>query len=120
VIICIGAPLLLAFFMPGKDFMLTLDLARFAGMLCIMLVNAAALIFFWFKKNDQGYVRSLIIPAAGFLASLWVWINIDPDSFGIGAIFALVGVIIIAVSYLYDRLVLGIEPGGVQEDEGRG
>jgi uncharacterized membrane protein YczE len=81
-----------------------------------MLVNAASLIFFWFKKNDQAYVRSLIIPAAGFLASLWIWINIDPDSFGIGIIFALIGVIIIAASYLYERLVFGAEPAGGFDD----
>jgi amino acid transporter len=113
VIICIAAPIAIALFMPGGDSALALDLARFAGILCFMLVNAAALIFFWFKGNDLAYVRSLIIPAAGFLASLWVWINIDPGSFGIGIIFVLVGVIILAATYLYERLIFG--PGAMAE-----
>jgi amino acid transporter len=116
VIICFAVAVLIAFVIPGKNSLLAFDLARFAGILCFMLVNAASLIFFWFKKNDQAYVRSLIIPAAGFLASLWIWINIDPDSFGIGIIFALVGVIIIAASYLYERLVFGPEPAGEFDD----
>jgi amino acid transporter len=116
VIVCFAAALIIALVIPGKDFMLAFDLARFAGILCFMLVNAAALIFFWFKKNDQAYVRSLVIPAAGFLTSLWIWINIDPDSFGIGVIFALVGVIIIAASFLYERLVFGVEPAGGFDD----
>jgi hypothetical protein len=116
VIICLAAAVIIAFAIPGKDAMLAFDLARFAGILCFMLVNAASLIFFWFKKNDQAYVRSLIIPAAGFLASLWIWINIDPDSFGIGVIFALVGVIITAVSFLYERLVFGVRPASELDD----
>jgi amino acid transporter len=116
VIICFAAAVIIAFVIPGRDSMLAFDLARFAGILCFMLVNAASLIFFWFKKNDQAYVRSLIIPTAGFLASLWIWINIDPDSFGIGIIFALVGVIIIAVLFLYERLVFGAEPAGEFND----
>jgi amino acid transporter len=116
VIICFAVAVFIAFVIPGRDSMLAFDLARFAGILCFMLVNAASLIFFWFKKNDQAYVRSLIIPTAGFLASLWIWINIDPDSFGIGIIFALVGVIIITVLYLYERLVFGVEPSGGFDD----
>jgi amino acid transporter len=107
VLICIAAPIVIALLMPGGDSALAFDLARFAGILCFMLVNAAALIFFWFKGNDLAYVRSLIIPAAGFLASLWVWINIDPGSFGIGIIFVLAGVIILAALYLYERLIFG-------------
>jgi amino acid transporter len=116
IIICFAASILIALVIPGRDSMLAFDLARFAGILCFMLVNAASLIFFWFKRNDQAYVRSLIIPAAGFLASLWVWINIDPDSFGIGVIFALIGVIILAASYLYERLILGYEPANERVD----
>jgi amino acid transporter len=116
VIVCFAIAIFIALIIPGKDFMLAFDLARFAGILCFMLVNAAALIFFWFKKNDQAYVRSLIIPTAGFLASLWIWINIDPDSFGIGIIFALVGVIIIAALFLYERLVFGSDPAGRYDD----
>jgi amino acid transporter len=118
VIICFAASLIIALVLiPGKDYILAFDLARFAGILCFMLVNAAALIYFWFKGNDQAYVRSLIIPSAGFLASLWVWINIDPDSFGIGVIFALAGVIILAASYLYERLALGIEPAAEPDED---
>jgi amino acid transporter len=117
VIICLAAAIAIAFIIPNRDFLLAFDLARFAGMICFMLVNAAALIFFWFKRHDPIYVRSIIIPAAGFLASLWIWINIEPRSFGIGVIFALVGVIIIAVSFLYDRLVLGIGPESGSESE---
>jgi amino acid transporter len=116
IIICFAAAVVIAFVIPGRDAMLAFDLARFAGILCFMLVNAASLIFFWFKKNDQAYIRSLIIPAAGFLASLWIWINIDPDSFGIGIIFALVGVIIIAASFLYERLVFGAASSGEFDD----
>jgi amino acid transporter len=110
IIICSVAAAVIAFFIPGKDAFIAFDLARFAGMTCFMSVNAAALIFFWFKKNDPVYIRSLIIPAAGFLASLWAWISIEPETFGIGVIFALGGVIILAALYLYERLVLGIAP----------
>jgi amino acid transporter len=117
VIICLVAAILIALFIPGKDALLAFDLARFAGMMCFMLINAAALIFFWFKRHDQIYLRSIIIPAIGFLTSLWVWINIDPGSFGIGVIFALAGVIIVAVSFLYDRLILGIGPSGRPDEE---
>ncbi|MDR1496009.1 MAG: APC family permease [Clostridiales Family XIII bacterium] len=104
IIICFAVTLVIAFVIPDRDALFAFDLARFAGMICFMLVNAAALIYFWFKRHDPVYTRSLIIPAAGFLASLWAWINIDPDTFGIGVVFALVGVIIIAASYLYERL----------------
>jgi amino acid transporter len=110
VFICLAAALVLSFaipMIPGGSASLAFDLARFAGMLCFMVINAAALIFFWFKKHDRIYLRSIIIPAGGFLASLWAWINIDPRSFSIGSIFALVGVIIVAASFLYERLVLG-------------
>jgi amino acid transporter len=118
VIICFVIAVVIALLIPGKDALLAFDLARFAGMTCFMIVNAAALIFFWFKKNDPAYIRSLIIPAAGFLASLWAWISIDPATFGVGVIFALGGVIILAALYLYERLVLGIGPAYEAEEEG--
>jgi putrescine importer len=110
VVACLAAALVIALIMPEGASGLAFDLARFAGMICFMTVNASALIFFWFKRHDHVYVRSIIIPAAGFLFSLWSWINIDPSAFGIGVIFALVGVIIVAASFLYERLVLGIGP----------
>jgi amino acid transporter len=116
VVACTVAAVALAFIIPGKDAYLALDLARFAGMLCFMLINFAALVFFWFRRHDQVYLRSIVIPAAGFLSSLWVWINIEPASFNYGIIFALAGVIVIAASHIFSRLVFGTEPD-ILEDE---
>jgi putrescine importer len=112
VIACLAAAIVIAYLIPGRDAALAFDLTRFAGMLCFLLVNAASLIFFWFRKHDPVILRSIIIPAAGLITSLWAWINIDPGAFGIGVIFALAGVIIVAAFYLYERLVLGTEPRG--------
>jgi amino acid transporter len=115
VILCLAASIVVAFLIPNKDTALAFDLTRFAGMLCFLLVNAAALIFFWFRKHDPIILRSIVIPAAGLITSLWAWINIDPHAFGIGVIFALAGVIVIAAQYLYERLALGIGPPGGAE-----
>ncbi|MDR2162892.1 MAG: APC family permease [Clostridiales Family XIII bacterium] len=117
VIIAFAVAVAIAFLIPGKDFVLAFDLARFAGMMCFMIVNAAALIYFWFKRHDSVYSRSLIIPAAGFLASLWAWISIDPHSFSIGSVCALVGVIIIAALFLYERLTLGPAPVDIRDED---
>jgi amino acid transporter len=117
VFICFIAAVVVAFLVPKDDAALAMDLARFAGMLCFMLVNASALIFFWFRKNDPSYVRSLVIPTAGLLSSLWVWINIDAYAFGIGVIFALAGVIMIAAVYLYKRLMGGFPDRIWPDDE---
>jgi amino acid transporter len=116
VFICFITAVVVAFLIPKDDISFAMDLARFAGMICFMLVNASALIFFWFRKNDPSYIRSLIIPAMGFLSSLWVWINIDVYAFSVGVIFALAGVIIIAAAYLYERLAGGF-PDRLGPDE---
>jgi amino acid transporter len=115
VIVCLAAAIVVAFLIPGKDAALAFSFTRFAGMLCFMLINAAALIFFWFRKHDPIILRSIVIPAAGFITSLWAWINTDTYAFGIGIIFALAGVIIVAARFLYERLAYGAEPAGDAE-----
>jgi amino acid transporter len=107
VLVCLAVAVAIALAVPAGKSMLMFDLARYAGMICFMLINAASLIHFRFRKHDPVIIRSVVIPATGLIASLWAWISIDPDSFGIGSIIALAGVIVIASLYLYERLALG-------------
>jgi amino acid transporter len=72
-----------------------LGLTQFFGCFCLVVVNMAAVIRFYFKKKRRHIFTGLLLPAVGFFISLYLWINVDGTYFGTGVWMLLICVVLL-------------------------
>jgi amino acid transporter len=78
----------------------TAELINFAALIAFMGVNLSAIGQFWFRSsgNKRNPLTDLIIPSAGFLFCLWIWISLPGSPKIIGGIWLAAGFIYLVVS----------------------
>ncbi|MGV8091083.1 MAG: hypothetical protein AB2L24_04375 [Mangrovibacterium sp.] len=78
----------------------TAVLINFAALVAFMGVNVAAIRQLYFKspKNQRNFLTDFMVPAAGFIFCLWIWINLPHSPKILGGIWLTIGAVYLAVS----------------------
>jgi len=77
----------------------TAELINFAALIAFMGVNLSAIGQFWIRspKGNRNIMIDLVIPAAGFLFCLWIWISLPWSSKIIGGIWLTAGLVYLLI-----------------------
>ncbi|MDR2157150.1 MAG: APC family permease [Clostridiales Family XIII bacterium] len=93
------------------------DLVQFFGCFCFVLINAAAMIHFYFKKKRRHIFTGLLFPALGFFSSLYLWIHIRPAAFQIG-LPALIPCVVWLIPHIFRAVKARMAGTRTQESDG--
>jgi amino acid transporter len=76
------------------------ELINFAALIAFMGVNLATINRLYFKRETKkrNIFTDLIVPAAGFLFCLWIWMSLPNSPKIIGGVWLLAGVIILVIT----------------------
>jgi len=76
------------------------ELINFAALIAFMGVNLATINRLYFKREakKRNIFTDLIVPAAGFLFCLWIWMSLPNSPKIIGGVWLLAGVIILVIT----------------------
>ena len=76
------------------------ELINFAALIAFMGVNLATISRLYFKREakKRNIFTDLIVPAAGFLFCLWIWMSLPNSPKIIGGVWLLAGVIILVIT----------------------
>jgi putrescine importer len=76
------------------------ELINFAALIAFMGVNLSAIkrLYFNTKANHRKIFSDLIIPLAGFLFCLWIWVSLPNSPKIIGGVWLLIGIIYLAIT----------------------
>ncbi|MDN6325443.1 MAG: amino acid permease, partial [Corynebacterium sp.] len=76
------------------------SLISFGALTAFTLVNLAVIRHFFFtekKRGARGVVNHLIVPALGFLITLWLWTSLSGLALAVGIAWVAIGVLWLAV-----------------------
>ena len=78
----------------------TAVLINFAALMAFMGVNLAAIRQLYFKspKKQRNLFRDLLIPGAGFIFCLWIWVSLPNSPKLLGGIWIFIGIIYLSLS----------------------
>ncbi|MGQ9620681.1 MAG: APC family permease [Bacteroidales bacterium] len=76
------------------------ELINFAALIAFMGVNLSAIkrLYFNAEKGARNLIRDLVIPSAGFLFCLWIWISLPSSPKIIGGIWFVIGITYLAIT----------------------
>ncbi|WP_067925483.1 APC family permease [Alicyclobacillus shizuokensis] len=74
------------------------SLVNFGALTTFLLLNLTVMIYHFIKRRSGRWFAHLVMPLLGFAVLLYVWLNFDRFTLRLGAAWAIVGVIVLAIS----------------------
>lgn len=97
-VLLVGALALIGAF--ALNYQKTAELINFAALIAFMGVNLAAIrqLYFRSPKKQRNLLTDFIVPAAGFIFCLWIWMSLPNSPKILGGIWFIIGIIYLFIS----------------------